>query len=83
MELPWISARAADVVDTTGAGDAFAAAFLAARLRGEGIQDSLTAAVAAGSAATEFIGGRPVCVAWDLVGRRLASMAADADRAVA
>ena len=55
-----IGAAAADVVDTTGAGDAFVAAFLAARLCGEAIEESLRRAVAAGSAATEFVGGRPV-----------------------
>jgi sugar/nucleoside kinase (ribokinase family) len=55
-----IEAPAADVVDTTGAGDAFVAAFLAARLVGEAIEESLRRAVAAGSAATEFVGGRPI-----------------------
>lgn len=55
-----IEAPAADVLDTTGAGDAFVAAFLAAILCGEAIEESLRRAVAAGSAATEFVGGRPV-----------------------
>jgi sugar/nucleoside kinase (ribokinase family) len=55
-----LPAPAADVVDTTGAGDAFAAAFLAARLSGEATEESLRRAVAAGSAATEFVGGRPL-----------------------
>ena len=55
-----VAAPASDVVDTTGAGDAFVAAFLAARLNGEAIERSLRRAVAAGSAATEFVGGRPV-----------------------
>ena len=54
-----VLAPAAEVVDTTGAGDAFVAAFLAARLSGEAIEASLRLAVAAGSAATEFLGGRP------------------------
>ena len=53
------SAPAADVVDTTGAGDAFVAAFLAGSLNGEAIEESLRRAVAAGSAATEYVGGRP------------------------
>ena len=48
-----------DIVDTTGAGDAFVAAFLAARLLGADVQACLERAVAAGSAATEFLGGRP------------------------
>ena len=47
------------IVDTTGAGDAFVAAFLAQRLLGADIQTCLERAVAAGSAATEFLGGRP------------------------
>jgi sugar/nucleoside kinase (ribokinase family) len=55
-----VAAPAADVVDTTGAGDAFVAAFLAARLQGEAIAPSLRRAAAAGSAATEFVGGRPL-----------------------
>ena len=46
-------------VDATGAGDAFLAGFLAQRLRGEGLQSSLEAAVAAGGKATQIIGGRP------------------------
>jgi sugar/nucleoside kinase (ribokinase family) len=53
-----LRAPAVEVVDTTGAGDAFVAAFLAARLNGEAIEASLRRAVAAGSAATEFLGGR-------------------------
>ncbi len=54
-----VAAPAAKVLDTTGAGDAFVAAFLAAHLGGAPLQQSLGRAVAAGSAATEFIGGRP------------------------
>jgi sugar/nucleoside kinase (ribokinase family) len=46
-------------LDTTGAGDAFAAAFVAGRLRGEGVEACLYSAVAAGAAATAFVGGRP------------------------
>ena len=55
-----VAAPHAASIDTTGAGDAFVAAFLAARLRGEGMEASLGRAAAAGSAATEFVGGRPV-----------------------
>ena len=54
-----VSAPPAEVIDTTGAGDAFVAAFLAATLKGEEIEASLRRAVEAGSAATEFLGGRP------------------------
>lgn len=52
-------ALAVDVRDTTGAGDAFAAAYLAAHLAGQSRDICLTRAVAAGSAATTTPGGRP------------------------
>ncbi|MGH6796998.1 MAG: carbohydrate kinase family protein, partial [Roseiarcus sp.] len=48
-----------DVLDTTGAGDAFVAAFLAARLSGADIQPALERAAAAGAAASTIVGGRP------------------------
>ncbi len=48
-----------EAVDTTGAGDAFVAAFLAARLSGTDIQAALERAAAAGAAASTTIGGRP------------------------
>lgn len=54
-----VPAPDAKVVDSTGAGDAFVAAFLAARLQGDAMETSLQKAVAAGSAATESVGGRP------------------------
>jgi sugar/nucleoside kinase (ribokinase family) len=54
VEAPRVAA-----IDCTGAGDAFAAAFLAGRLRGEAIQKALGRAVAAGSAAVQQVGGRP------------------------
>ena len=47
------------IVDATGAGDAFAGAFLAARFAGEPMQASLTRAVAAGAVAAGQVGGRP------------------------
>jgi len=48
-----------EVKDSTGAGDAFVAAFLVARLAGRPIERCLAAAAAAGAAATEFVGGQP------------------------
>jgi len=47
------------VVDTTGAGDAFAAAFVAAHLSGAETEACLARAVVAGAMATRFLGGRP------------------------
>jgi sugar/nucleoside kinase (ribokinase family) len=46
-------------VDATGAGDAFVAAFLAARLGRAAIETALERAVAAGSKAVTRVGGRP------------------------
>lgn len=48
-----------EAVDTTGAGDAFAAAFLTADLAGRPSEDCLAAGIAAGSAAVRKIGGQP------------------------
>lgn len=59
-EKRWrVAAPNAKAIDTTGAGDAFVACFLAARLRGLSIEDGLARATAAGAAATEILGGRP------------------------
>ncbi len=46
-------------IDTTGAGDAFLAGFLNARLAGNTLQDCLAAAVTLGAQATTKLGGRP------------------------
>lgn len=46
-------------MDTTGAGDAFLAAFLLARLRGAGLSACLRAGTCQGAGAAERIGGRP------------------------
>ena len=54
-----VAAPPAEVKDSTGAGDAFVAAFLVARLAGRPIERCLAEAAAAGAAATEFIGGQP------------------------
>ncbi|MBX6321693.1 MAG: hypothetical protein IRY94_07695 [Rhodospirillaceae bacterium] len=49
----------AAVVDTTGAGDAFLAGFLAARLGGAGLAQSLARGCTLGALATTTAGGRP------------------------
>ena len=48
-----------DVVDSTGAGDAFAAAFIAAELAGADPAQALAQAIVAGAEAVTHIGGRP------------------------
>jgi sugar/nucleoside kinase (ribokinase family) len=48
-----------EAIDTTGAGDAFVAAFLARRLAGADIDAALTRAAAAGALASTVFGGRP------------------------
>jgi sugar/nucleoside kinase (ribokinase family) len=59
-EKRWrVNAPKIEAIDTTGAGDAFVAAFLAARLSGADIQPTLERAAAAGAAASAIIGGRP------------------------
>jgi sugar/nucleoside kinase (ribokinase family) len=50
-------------VDTTGAGDAFLAGFLLARLVGDGMRASLAAGVAQGARAATRLGGRPAPLA--------------------
>ncbi len=54
-----VKAPGIEALDTTGAGDAFVAAFLSQRLNGAGIQASLERAVAAGAEAATIVGGRP------------------------
>jgi sugar/nucleoside kinase (ribokinase family) len=46
-------------IDTTGAGDAFAAGFLAARQLGESEAEALSAGIAAGARAVAMVGGQP------------------------
>lgn len=48
-----------DVVDTTGAGDAFAAGFLAALMAGEPHAVCLAAGIANGAKAVQAVGGQP------------------------
>lgn len=54
-----LPALAVPVVDSTGAGDAFAAGFVAARLEGADETRSLTRGIAAGARAVQSIGGQP------------------------
>jgi sugar/nucleoside kinase (ribokinase family) len=51
------AALAAELVDTTGAGDSFAAGFLAGRLHGHPLERALALAVACGSLSTRASGG--------------------------
>ncbi len=57
-----VEARQVEAIDTTGAGDAFVAAYLAARLGGADVQTGLEHAVTAGALASTRIGGRPAPV---------------------
>ncbi|MFD4633422.1 carbohydrate kinase family protein [Streptomyces sp. NPDC058284] len=52
-------AEPARVRDSTGAGDAFTGAFLAARLNGAGLCEAAAQGCGAGARAVEVIGGRP------------------------
>ena len=52
-------APVSDVVDTTGAGDAFAAAFISAELGGQPLEACVKAGIAAGAEAVGRIGGQP------------------------
>jgi sugar/nucleoside kinase (ribokinase family) len=54
-----VPAAPAQAVDTTGAGDAFLAGFLAARLGGARLEESLRRGCTLGALATTLVGGRP------------------------
>lgn len=54
-----VAATEAEVVDPTGAGDAFAAAFLAAMLSGKDLENSVAAGIRQGAIAVTLSGGRP------------------------
>jgi sugar/nucleoside kinase (ribokinase family) len=56
LELP---APVVTVVDSTGAGDAFAAGFIAAHLAGDDEATALGKGIAAGAKAVQSIGGQP------------------------
>jgi sugar/nucleoside kinase (ribokinase family) len=55
--LARVGAYPVEAIDTTGAGDTFDAAFLAARLDGAGPADALRAGAVAGALATTTLGG--------------------------
>lgn len=54
-----IPALPASPLDSTGAGDAFTGAFLAARLRGAGFSEAAAEGCGAGARAVQLVGGRP------------------------
>jgi ribokinase len=58
-DLIRVPAAAAEVVDTTGAGDAFAAGLLEARLRGVGVEEALSAGCVLAARAIATAGARP------------------------
>lgn len=54
-----VAATEAEVIDPTGAGDAFAAAFLAAKLAGKNLEAAAAAGIRQGAIAVTLSGGRP------------------------
>jgi ribokinase len=54
-----LAAERVPVVDTTGAGDAFAGALAAALAKGASLADAAAAGTAAGAAAVQYVGAQP------------------------
>ena len=67
----WAPAFVADVVGTTGAGDAAIAGFLTALLRGRSLEDAVTAAVAVGACNVEAADALGGIRSWDETWRRV------------
>jgi len=61
----------AEVIDTTGAGDLFAAGFLAGQAQGRSLRDSLTMGAIAAAEVISHYGARPEADLKQLVAKRL------------
>ena len=61
----------AEVIDTTGAGDLFAAGFLAGQAQGRSLKDSLTMGAIAAAEVISHYGARPEADLKQLVAKRL------------
>jgi sugar/nucleoside kinase (ribokinase family) len=61
----------AQVIDTTGAGDLFAAGFLAGQAQGRSVKDSLTMGAVAAAEVISHYGARPEADLKELVAKRL------------
>jgi ribokinase len=59
LRLPALDVPADEVIDTTGAGDAFCGAFAAALAQGEDNEPALQAALTAGADAVRHVGAQP------------------------
>jgi ribokinase len=59
LRLTGPAVEAAEVIDTTGAGDAFCGALSAALVAGAGRHEAMQAALAAGADAVRHLGAQP------------------------
>ena len=59
IRVPAVDVSVVDLVDTTGAGDAFAAGYLAAWMQDADPEDALTAGCALAAQVIRQVGGRP------------------------
>ncbi len=69
----WVSAMKVDPVDTTGAGDCFAAAFITGIVKGYDVKEACSLACCAASYSTLFLGASTAEITWD----KVLSLAAD------